>query len=903
MASLLKVSLISVIIIEVLALMSVSAPGIHYVKPDNASISSCPDQPCLTLDQYVQHSPVYFTTGSTFVFVPGNHSLQSSIWLNDISNITLMGTGYNSSTTIICALEYTIFTESVSNLYIEWLRFDLTENQYLATALKIYNSRGVMISDCTFQGSGNTTRTEARALDATESSITILRSWFEGNTGAAGGAIYASYDCLLVLSDNTFIGNIAWHLGGAIYFHIGSIALFTSHNEFSHNDAGYGGGAMYCDRCNISIAGYNIYESNHLLHQGNGGAIYMWNGHLTTSGTLFFSKNMATEGEGGAICAEDSEFLLGGQAITFSHNVAKRGGGMNLWGTSLRTNATSLTFSGNYAKTLGGGLRIGTSFASDSVLLTSATFTHNRAECGGAIFVTNEETTVFTNFKITENSGSAVCISESILNFTGNTQISRNEGKTGGGISSKNSILTFTGDTLFDANTAIEGGAINSLQGQVVFHGTTRFTHNQADSKGGAINALGSNIVLNYSTLAEFESNSAMNGGALYLSTATLTLTSLTSLCTFNNSAVNYGGAIYYKDSPTATQCNFTYNDVQESTDLSLPLPNCFLQSEDYYYGNIYSQKDSASIDGNFLYGGSLGKCRPFKKVRDNAVHTLYRFLTDHMTIDALQTSTARNISSEAYELHFCSKSQNYNRTISVEVFRAQRFSVSLLAVPQGGLSTSTLVTTITHKSRLQTLQNIQTLPEGCSDLTYNLFSAEAHDQLILYPDGPCRDSGQARVAINVTFLPCPGGFTLSGEVCICEERLHAYDVDCIIDESIQIIKKSGSNFWMGAVPTQNAGSYGGLILYESCPAEYCKTQAVALTLDNPDAQCDLNHSGVLCGQCASNYSLMLGSSRCEICSNHYLALLLAFAAAGLALVAFLTFLKLTVATGIHSTA
>ena len=116
--------------------------------------------------------------------------------------------------------------------------------------------------------------------------------------------------------------------------------------------------------------------------------------------------------------------------------------------------------------------------------------------------------------------------------------------------------------------------------------------------------------------------------------------------------------------------------------------------------------------------------------------------------------------------------------------------------------------------------------------------------------------------------------------------------------KTIQIIKKSNaSKFWMGAMPTQNE-SYGGLILYESCPAEYCKTRGVTLTPDDLDVQCDLNRSGVLCGQCASNYSLMLGSSRCEICSNNYLALLLAFAAAGLALVAFLTFLKLTVATG-----
>jgi hypothetical protein len=42
----------------------------------------------------------------------------------------------------------------------------------------------------------------------------------------------------------------------------------------------------------------------------------------------------------------------------------------------------------------------------------------------------------------------------------------------------------------------------------------------------------------------------------------------------------------------------------------------------------------------------------------------------------------------------------------------------------------------------------------------------------------------------------------------------------------------------------------------------------------------------------------MLGSTRCKVCSNVHLALLIPFAAAGMALVAFLSILRLTVATG-----
>ena len=152
-------------------------------------------------------------------------------------------------------------------------------------------------------------------------------------------------------------------------------------------------------------------------------------------------------------------------------------------------------------------------------------------------------------------------------------------------------------------------------------------------------------------------------------------------------------------------------------------------------------------------------------------------------------------------------------------------------------------------------------------------------------------------LTVHVIFKDCPVGFNLSNDECICEQRLMKYTTKCIIDEDIFIMRKSGSTFWMN-VSYEN-GAYNGLILYKNCPEEYCKAETVNIPLDNPDIQYALNRSGVLCGACATNLSLMLGSSRCRVCPNTYLALLLPFAAAGIALVVFLSILRLTVATGI----
>ena len=71
------------------------------------------------------------------------------------------------------------------------------------------------------------------------------------------------------------------------------------------------------------------------------------------------------------------------------------------------------------------------------------------------------------------------------------------------------------------------------------------------------------------------------------------------------------------------------------------------------------------------------------------------------------------------------------------------------------------------------------------------------------------------------------------------------------------------------------------------------------MDINNPDLQCDFGRTGILCGACLENLSLAIGSSRCIECKEYYhLTLLIAFAAAGIALVLFIKILDMTVAIG-----
>ena len=88
-------------------------------------------------------------------------------------------------------------------------------------------------------------------------------------------------------------------------------------------------------------------------------------------------------------------------------------------------------------------------------------------------------------------------------------------------------------------------------------------------------------------------------------------------------------------------------------------------------------------------------------------------------------------------------------------------------------------------------------------------------------------------------------------------------------------------------------------IVNNNCRSTYCNVSPVVLPLNESDRQCISNRSGRLCGGCAQNFSLILGSNQCKQCdSNAYITLILLFGLAGIALVVFLIALNFTVSVG-----
>ena len=230
-----------------------------------------------------------------------------------------------------------------------------------------------------------------------------------------------------------------------------------------------------------------------------------------------------------------------------------------------------------------------------------------------------------------------------------------------------------------------------------------------------------------------------------------------------------------------------------------------------------------------------------------------------------------------------------------VAAYPGKSISVSVATLGQRGGGTAGVIRAQTLNStvQFQDLEYIQTTNSTCTTLNYTLLTSlqNTEENITLFADGPCQ-SERGSLVVRVSILPCPPGFEQSQLRCVCNERLNDFSVMCNIDTGT-ILRRHGASFWVGYDrDTQE------MILDPQCPFDYCTLNQVLLSPIDRDAQCNYNRSGVICGRCSGNTSLVLGSSRCMQCSNSYLTLIVAFAVAGIALVLFLLILNLTVALG-----
>ena len=636
-----------------------SAENVYCVTPTDAgSCSSCPPNThCGTLFEYAQEAELYFTSNTTMVFLPGDHTLDMNITVANVSRLTMHGVSSSGNRATVVRngsvgfsftnmVDFNIYSLAFTSYNRSW---SYDSHPASNSALLLQSTQTVKLVNCSFHDNLGTALTvhntsitleenskfvhnqcacqsfsdpegHACGIAALNSNLTIIgNTFFHENTQTTfsssycGGAIWASASSLHFNGTNNFINNSANGArgvgGGAIYAKNNSSLSFSGTSNFAHNSAGINGGAITTvDNVVVTFNGFNNFVSN-TANSGGGAINAYFSCILTFHGTNKFINNSA-DYNGGAINLETNSYLSFIGTTDFSHNSALFGGAINT-----ETN-TSLRFRGNSHFSHNSAWFGGSIYADTKSSLSfsgNSNFSHNSAgTAGGAIYADTSSlsfsgTNCFRHNSANYEDGGAIYIeTDSHLSFSG---VSCNSVNCGGAIyTDDNDILSFNGTNNFFRNSAMkkDGAPTNS---SLAFND---FSHNSA-RKGGAINT-GNNVILTFNGTNIFFNNSATkSGGAIYVESS-ISLNFIGASDFSQNSAEHNGGAIdvrfnvALKFTETTNFCNNSASDdggaiyVADNTRLSFNGTSSLIGNFAVQGGAIFAYESTLTFGGNISF-------------------------------------------------------------------------------------------------------------------------------------------------------------------------------------------------------------------------------------------------------------------------------------------------------------
>ena len=859
-----------------------SAENVYCVTPTATSCSSCPHNSinCTTLSEYAQEAELYFTSNTTMVFLPGDHVLDRTITVANVTRLTMRGesSSGNIATVVRNGSVGFSFTNMV-NFNIYSLAFTSYNRSWSYgshpasnSALFLQSTQNAQLVNCSFHGNLGT------ALAVNNTSVTLAES---------SKFIHNQCACQS-FSERCELGCGITALNSTLAFTESTTFLKNKHNNVGVSKVG--AGAILAISSSLHFTGTsnffdNVKSTNKKHeHAHGGGATYVTNNSvLNFHGTNNFINNSANN-EGGAIYTSHNTLLTFTGTSNFINNYVHRGsvrtgGAIYIHGNAVLTFNGTSNFINNSAVYYGGAICT----HGNAVLTFNGTnnFINNSAGTGGAVYagintlLTFIGTSVFSNNSANWTSGAIYLEINAVLTLNGTNNFINNSANYLGGVifAVVNTSLVFTGNSSFNSNSAVQGGAILAEHDSTLtFDGNVSFTnngHNTGDSRGGALYLdIGSTSLILPHTIVYWKNNHANLGGAIFVSDVSTLI-----YCT------------QYVPYISRVECFFKFpcQNPFSSLDIQLIFKN-----------------NSANTAGSVLYGGAIDNCKLAGQDPYRSDDTFF-----HIE-DVTNCTVTSKISSDP--LRICPCANNFPHcsvtSVSYSVYPGETFQVSVVAVGQrDGTVPSTVRGTVRNwidssPVNLLDYQYLQKTNNTCTKLNYTVFSLSQKVEIELYPeDSPCSKSFDRKMKISVNLnQTCPPGFNTSDTArsCVCEPRLAQYTNQCNITNGLgEITREQNKHFWFGYDRSSHE-----LILHPYCPFDYCVSDTKVFPLNSTDVQCAHNRSGLLCGRCRDGYSLVLGTSQCRKCTNIYFLLLIPFAVMGVALVFLLLICKLTVAKG-----
>ena len=543
------------------------AENVYCVTPTATSRSSYPHNltHCAMLFEYAQDAELFFTSDTTMVFLPGDHVLDRTITVANVTRLTMRGQSSSGSIATVVRngsvgfsftnmVDFNIYSLTFTSYHRSW---SYDSHPASNSALLLQSTKNARLVNCSFHNNLGT------ALTVHNTSITLEENKFTHNQCGCelfnercklGCGITALNSTLTFTGNTTFCKNNhnnfeASKVGAGAILAAASSLNFTGTSNFfdnvnSANNAGGhvvgSGGAI----CILNNAVFTFHGINNFINNSaeNGAAIYAELNILI--GATDFSNDSAQSGV--AIYTANNAVLIFNGTNNFINNIAGSDGGVFYTADNV-----VLIFSGtnNFINNIAGSDGGVFYTVSNTVLTITGTnnFINNSAEvCGGAIFTSHNTVLTITG---TNNF---------LDNYTNGRNIKINgwtiyTWATGGVIYTTNNVLlTFTGTNNFIGNTANSGGGSFYAASNIslTFIGTTDFTNNSANVDGGAISAK-TNILLTFKGISNFSNNAAEVGGVL--STLDYVVLIFTGTINFIDNSAMQGGAISADQNSTLT--------------------------------------------------------------------------------------------------------------------------------------------------------------------------------------------------------------------------------------------------------------------------------------------------------------------------------------------------------------
>ena len=803
---------------------------------------------CLTLNNYTEQAASYFLSNTTFAFLPGNHLLRLSATFDNLSDISLVSYAVSLSQQlkpVITCFNAEFSFRNIVRLKIENLTFSGCGQLYRA-AIDIHEVTNLSI-------------THVDVRDSLEYGVRVL------NVFGVSPISYSNF------THNTQGGNALIQYKN--YSHRDTVytSLLTITSSFFGHGLGYMASGIlafiWCTNVNLEIDSVTLFNNTGKHGVGGNMAIILRNRtNLITNHVLVTNCHI----EAG------NSFYGGGLFLSFEQVPPTLAD--NNYTQLMRIEDTN--FTRNHATGEGGGLYIimhevvGLLHPVGLITVTNCLFDSNTLDseltAGVALhinchFIPGHEEHITPQYQVQVNHTTFANSSSVVLDadtYSKNSAMFVLQKQSG----------VYVSDSIFESN-AVTGLIVG--RSNVIFSGDIMF-----------------------------QGNVGFDGGAIALCDRSFVfLTPNCNVSLINNRAINTGGGMYI-----GSQC------LQS-------IPECFYQFsrlvlEDMSLLNtitMYLANNSAEIAGSAIYGGSVNFC----VVMDPWMYTPKTIfgsdIYDKVFYIPHNVDDYSYVTSDPYKICFCSEMPHVQpnctiTTLEKSIYPGSNLTVTVVAVGQrDGTVPGSVKAVPKHPTSLGRLQGVQEVQVNCTALNYTVYTPVNSTEIKLHVEHPLLSAPPTlkikNSFIQISLKSCPIGFTLSSDgICTCGGVLAGKsELECLLDPFPAVRRSSNAYSWIGYHNSSHA-TESGVLYHQFCPFDYCIVDNVYIRVSetsfDQDAQCSYSRRGVLCGRCPPGQSTVFGSSKCRVCSNRFLWLIVAFAVTGIALVVFLNISRLTVTNG-----